>query len=82
MSLEAGAVIAWFDWAPDSEHLGISVTDSECVWLRSYSVSTAELPRLGPSPSSSSLSEHSDVRVVTHGRCTPLLYQKVDLDTG
>jgi Tol biopolymer transport system component len=44
MTLPAGAVVAWFDWAPDSEHLAISATDSDGVWLRAYSVATKRAP--------------------------------------
>jgi dipeptidyl aminopeptidase/acylaminoacyl peptidase len=40
MTLEPGAVAAWLDWAPDSEHLGISVTDSNRTWLRPHSAPT------------------------------------------
>ncbi len=42
MTLPAGAVTAWLDWAPDTEHLAISATDSGGVWLRAYSVATTE----------------------------------------
>jgi hypothetical protein len=84
MSLEAGAVIAWFDWAPDSEHLGISVTDSEGVWLRSYSVSTAELPSEAQ-PISFELEPTASIPTFAWsptGDALHYLYQKVDLDTG
>jgi len=35
-----GSVVAWFDWAPNSEHLAFSVTGTNGRWLRPYSVST------------------------------------------
>ncbi|HET7538944.1 MAG TPA: hypothetical protein VFK05_03705 [Polyangiaceae bacterium] len=41
-SLEPGAVTAWFDWAPNSEHLAFSVTDSQRLWLRAYAVVTRD----------------------------------------
>jgi Tol biopolymer transport system component len=39
-TLEQGAVLAWFDWAPDSDHLAISATSPDGPWLRAYSMAT------------------------------------------
>lgn len=37
-----GSVPTWFDWAPDSEHLAFSVTDTNGMWQRPFSVSTKD----------------------------------------
>ena len=41
-TLERGAVLAWFDWAPDSEHVALSATSPDGPWFRAYSIATKD----------------------------------------
>jgi Tol biopolymer transport system component len=84
MTLAAGAVLAWLDWAPDSEHLGISVTDSNGVWLRSYSVATTE-SSFEVLPISFELEGTESIPTFQWsptGDALHYYYQRVDLDTS
>jgi hypothetical protein len=84
MTLPAGAVTAWLDWAPDSEHLGISATDSDGVWLRSYSVATTESP-FEALPISFELEPTASIPTFQWsptGDALHYYYQRVDLETN
>jgi hypothetical protein len=84
MALPAGAVTAWLDWAPDSEHLGISATDSDGVWLRSYSVATTE-STFAALPISFALEPSASIPTFQWsptGDALHYYYQHVDLDTN